>query len=141
MSEHSPCILSCQAHERHQRAAEVITVTMLEQTRNKSYRELFKGLIYHASFLLWLTKALLSCEQPSWCLLQDTYNWAVGKSSDAADKVSGAAKEAESDASGKASSLKKDADKDAGKAQAEAKGYVASAQDSAKVCLLLQTQD
>lgn len=66
-------------------------------------------------------------------MLQDTYNWAVGKSSDAADKVAGAAKDAESDAGQKASSLKKDADKDASRAHAEAKGYVESAQDSAKV--------
>ena len=76
-------------------------------------------------------------------MLQDTYNWAAGKSSDAADKASSAAKDTEKDASGKASSLKSDADKEASKAKSEAKGYVQSASDATKVrskqCLGLVT--
>ena len=67
--------------------------------------------------------------------MQDTYNWAAGKSSEAADKASSAAKDTESGARDKADDFKSGANKDASKAQSQAQDYLKSAQDSAKVRL------
>ena len=75
----------------------------------------------------------VSAHQGTIAALQDTYNWAVGKGSETADKASSAAKDAEAKAGDKASDLQADADKDASQAKKEAKGYVAAAQDAAKV--------
>ena len=67
--------------------------------------------------------------------MQDTYNWAAGKSSEAADKAGSAAKDTESGARDKAQDFRSGTKDNAKEAGSQAQGYMQSASDAVKVCL------